>query len=261
MRAAKFDLGHWQGFRVNVEDTELIERQIHNLLKTVNKAIRDYRLIEPGDRIAIAVSGGKDSMVLLRLLLAYRATQRQPIDLMVVHVVVEAVPGSQEIADALQDHCGDLGIAFAARPLALNAGESWPLSCQRCTWNRRKTLFMAAEGLGCNKVAMGHHADDVAQTVLLNLIYQARVQGIDPKRSFFDGKIAIIRPLVLLPEKKIASFARGVGYPIGQIVCPGAEDSERAYVAELLRQIEKRAPRVRSNLRRAAERAGSQSVE
>ena len=211
MRTAKLDLGHWQGFRVNVEDTELIERQIHNLLKTVNKAIRDYRLIEPGDRIAVAVSGGKDSMVLLRLLLAYRATQRQPIDLSVVHVVVEAVPGSHEIACALEAHCGDLNVEFNARPLAMNPDESWPLSCQRCTWNRRKTLFMTAEELDCNKVAMGHHADDVAQTVLLNLFYQARVQGIDPRRSFFDGKIAIIRPLVLLPEKKIASFARRCG--------------------------------------------------
>lgn len=238
---------------MNVADNEYLERQTRFLLKKVNKAIRDYQLIDAGDRIAVAVSGGKDSLVLLHLLLAYRVTQRQPIDLTVVHVVVEGLPESRALVRSLQAHCHDLDVECVARPLALNADESWPLSCQRCTWNRRKTLFMAADELGCNKVAMGHHADDVAQTVLLNLIYQARVQGIAPKRTFFAGRIAIIRPLVLVPEKRIALFARRMGYPLGQVVCAGAQDSERAYVAELLRQIERRAPRVKTNLRRAAE--------
>ena len=253
-----FDPSRRQGYRVDGVESELLERQTRNLLKKVNQAIRDYGLIDADDRIAVAVSGGKDSLVLLRLLLAYRETQHRRLPLTAVHVVVEGASGSQEVARAVEAHCRVLDVPFVARPLALNADEAWPLTCQRCAWNRRKTLFALAGELGCNKVAMGHHADDVAQTVLLNLLYQSRVQGIAPKRAFFDGRVAIIRPLVLLPEKQIALFARRAGYPLGRIDCPAAEDSARTFAADLLRQIEKKVPRVRASLRRAAEAAGGE---
>ena len=238
-------------------DTELLERQARFLLKKVNKAIREYQLIDDGDRIAVAVSGGKDSLSLLRLLLTYRVTQRREVELVAVHITVDGATGAQERARDLAAHCRELGVEYVSEPLPMNEGESWPLSCWRCAWNRRRALFLTGDRLGCNKVATGHHQDDSAQTVLLNLIHHGCVEGIPAKRAFFGGKITVIRPLIFVPEKEIALFARRAGYPIGHIECPNTENSERAYMADLLRQIEARAPRVKVNLWRAVERKES----
>ena len=236
-----------------MEEDERLQRQIDFLLKKVNKAARIYRLIGDGDRIAVAVSGGKDSLTLLRLLVAQRATQRLDVDLIAAHVVIEGATGAAERAEALQAHCHGLGVDYVAEPLPMNEGETWPLSCQRCAWNRRKALFTLADRLGCNKVALGHHEDDAAQTALMNLFHNGQLVGMSPTRPFFGGRFTLIRPLILTPEKEIAAFARRCGYPIGRVECPEAARSERARVADLLRQIEKQFPRVKRSLRRAVE--------
>lgn len=237
-------------------DTGSLDRQARFLLKKVNKALREYDLIGDGDRIVVAVSGGKDSMSLLRLLLIHRVMHRRQSELVAVHIAIEEAPGALERAEAVEAHCRELGVRFERVPLPMNEGESWPLSCQRCAWNRRKALFLTADRLGCNKVAMGHHQDDSAQTVLMNLIHQGQLEGIPAKRAFFGGIIEVIRPLILVPEKEIASFARLAGYPIGHVECPDSENSERAYVSHVLSEIEKRSPWVKANLCRAVERKG-----
>jgi len=238
-----------------VEADGLLQRQIEFLLKKVNKAARIYQLIGDGDRILVAVSGGKDSLTLLRLLLAQRVTQRLDVGLVAGHVVIEGAAGAEERAEAVLAHCRELGVECAVAPLPMNDGESWPLSCQRCAWNRRKALFLLADRLGCNKVALGHHQDDAAQTALLNLFHGGQVAGLPPARAFFDGRITVIRPLILTPEKEIVAFAGRCGYPIGHVECPAQARSKRAQAAALLRQIEKQFPRAKRSLWRAVERS------
>ena len=238
-------------------DTDLLERQARFLLKKVNKAIREYQLIGDGDRIAVAVSGGKDSMSLLRLLLTYRVTQRREVDLIAVHIAVDGATGAQERARDLAAHCRDLGVEYVSEPLPMNEGESWPLSCWRCALNRRRALFLTCDRLGCNKVRIVPTRIRVVPAVLLNLIHHGCLEGIPAKRAFFGGKITVIRPLIFVPEKEIVLFARRAGYPIGHVECPNTENSERAYMTNLLRQIEERAPRVKVNLWRDVERKDS----
>jgi len=127
-------------------------------------------------------------------------------------------------------------------------------SCFWCAWNRRKGLFQTAHELGCNKVAFGHHADDVAQTTLLNLFYQGRLETMEPKVEFFEGVITVIRPLVYVPEKEIVRFAQAAGFPLQGVACPHAVTSRRTKMARLLRQIETECPQVKVNLFRAVRR-------
>jgi len=239
--------------------TDPISRQTHFLLRRVNKTVRQHQLIDQGDRIAVAVSGGKDSLTLLRLLLARQAVQPERIELVAVHVSGPDVTGGSEQAEALCSHFRELGVEYVVEPLQLAEGESWPLPCYRCAWNRRKALFLAAHRLGCNKMALGHHADDAAQTTLLNLFHHGRLESIPVSKPFFDGLVTVIRPLIDVEEKDIVRFARQAGYPIGQLDCPHAEVSQRAEMAQLLRQIEKGAPWAKSKLQRAVLKYGEKN--
>jgi tRNA 2-thiocytidine biosynthesis protein TtcA len=231
-----------------------VERQIFFLLKRFNRAIREYHMLDDGDAVAVAVSGGKDSLTLLRLLLARQIVQPERIEVIALHLTVPGASGSPERAEALEGHFRASGVRYVMETLSMAEGESWPLPCHRCAWNRRKTLFTAAQRLGFNKIALGHHADDAAQTTLLNLFHQGRLESLSPCRSFFDGLITVIRPLILTNEKDIVRFAKAAGYPIGALDCPHATTSERARMASILREIEKTARHAKISLRQAVER-------
>lgn len=234
-----------------------VEKLGFYLLKKVNKAVRDYGLIRDGDRIVVAVSGGKDSLSLLKLLNARRRLVREKYRLVAVHVQSDLqcgghIPG-QELEGLLQTE----GVEYSFEELSLQGeedGRAERANCFWCSWNRRKALFLAADRLGCNKVAFGHHADDVAQTTLLNLLYHGRLETMEPKVSFFGGKITLVRPLVYVPEKELVRFAAACGFPTGDALCPTSLSSKRAWMRDLLRTIEKECPRVKMNLFRVVQR-------
>ncbi len=240
--------------------TEAVERQAHFLLRDVGKAVRAYGMLRDGDRIAVAVSGGKDSLALLELLDRYRLSSGVAYDLCAVHVRGDAlgVTAAHAPLDAWLAYRG-----FAHRTVApeLEDGDAPPLGCQRCTWLRRKALFGAAEQLGCNVVAYAHHADDAAQTVLLNLFYGGSVHTLAPVASYFRGRFRLVRPLILTPESEIARFGRACGIPAPPPACPRRADSRRAQVGEMLRMLGPAYLRqVRANLLRAG-LAGYGSVD
>ena len=132
------------------------------------------------------------------------------------------------------------------------AGDALPLNCQRCTWLRRKALFLAADALGCNVVAFAHHADDAAQTTLLNLLYGGDVRSLAPAADYFGGRFRLIRPLLYVPESELARFARASGFPPPPPACPRAGDSRRKVVAEMLKLLGRDyLTQVRPNLIRA----------
>lgn len=221
------------------------------LLKDVNRAIRDYAMIADGDRVAVALSGGKDSLSLLRLLDIRRRSVHERYGLCAVHVVGDARGPETPAHQPLLDWLAAGGVEHLVVPLHLPEGETLPLDCQRCTWNRRRTLFEAAQRLGCNVVAFGHHADDLAQTTLLNLLVSGRAETMAPRRDYFDGALRLVRPLCYVPEKEIRRFARANDFPPAPADCPRSDHSRRRVAANLLKQAEQISPNARANLLKA----------
>jgi tRNA 2-thiocytidine biosynthesis protein TtcA len=211
-----------------------VERQAFFLLKEVNRAIREYRMIEPGDRVAVAVSGGKDSLSLLRLLQLRQRTAPIHYELAAIHVRGDAT-GITAPHAPLEDWLAGQGVPFAVVEPEIGAAEATPLNCQRCTWLRRKALFTTAARLGCHVVAYAHHADDAAQTTLLNLLYSGHIHTLQPAAPYFDGQFRLTRPLFYTPESELARFARACAFPTPPPLCPRADHSRRLLVSQMLK--------------------------
>jgi tRNA(Ile)-lysidine synthase TilS/MesJ len=226
------------------------DRIAHFLLQEVTRAVGEFALIDEGDRVAVAVSGGKDSRAMLDLLLRHRRRARYHYDLLALHVVgTEA--GLPDLRPELEPWLDGLDVDYHFVPLALPPDEPLPLNCFRCSWNRRKTLFTAAVGLGCGKLALGHHADDAAVTTLMNLMFNGKLETMEPHVVFFDGAVTLVRPLIYLPEKELIRYARVAGYPDRQ-PCPWETESKRAQVEAFLRRLGRQQEQVRANLWRIA---------
>ncbi len=223
------------------------------LLRQVARACKEFGLLADGDRVAVALSGGKDSTSLLDLLLRYRERAGFSYELVAIHVVGTAA-GFPDLTDMLSPWLEGLGVDYRFVPLKLPPDELLPLDCFRCSWNRRKALFLAADALGCNKLAFGHHADDVAVTTLMNLLFTGRLETLEPKVPFFGGRITVIRPLIYIPAKDLAAYARAQNFPIVP-PCPYRADDNRQRVEEFLRSFGGRQQAmIRANLWRAATR-------
>ena len=224
------------------------------LLKPVARACKEFDLLAEGDRVAVAVSGGKDSRALLDLLLRYRARVPFSYDLIALHVVGTSA-GFPDLRPELEPWFQELGIDYRFAPLVLSPEEALPLDCHRCTWNRRKALFTAAAELGCNKLAFGHHADDAAATTLLSLMYGGRLETMLPRREFFDEQVTLIRPLIYVLEKDIVRYAKAAGFTDLSPLCPQGLTSKRVQVKALLRHFGRDQKQIRNNLWRAARQA------
>jgi tRNA 2-thiocytidine biosynthesis protein TtcA len=231
--------------------TKDVERLAYWLSKSVNRSIRRHGMIRDGERVAVAVSGGKDSLTLLRLLDWRRRQSREKYELLAIHIVGDARGRETPEHPPLQSWLETEGYDYVMEPTHLAADEAHPLPCQRCTWNRRRSLFEIAGRHGCGVVAYGHHADDLAQTTLLNLIFHGRVETMAPVRNYFDGRLRLIRPLFETPEKDLTRFAQACGFPSSPPECPQGRHSQRELVRELLRRAQKANPRARTNLLRA----------
>ncbi len=132
-----------------------------------------------------------------------------------------------------------------------NSPENRENPCFLCSWERRKCLFHLAHRFKCNKIALGHHKDDIIETLLLNIFYSAEISTMVPLQTLFKGKITLIRPLALLEEKKIERFAREMGLPFGPSGCPSSGKTKRKVVKDLIEALSKRDPRVKGNIFRA----------
>ncbi len=222
------------------------------LLRAVGRAVREFDLIAAGDRIAVGVSGGKDSRTLLELLVR---GVHLPGSYAVVAVHIDGSEvGLPDLRPQLEPWFRALGVPYEMAPLRLPEDEPLPLDCFRCSWNRRKALFHAAERLGCNKVALGHHADDATVTTLLNILYQGRVEGLAPRLEFFDGRFTLIRPLIYVTEQEIKRYARAHGWAFApELECERSTESRRIRIEQFLGSLPlKERKQVRANLARMA---------
>ncbi|MFA4854582.1 MAG: ATP-binding protein [Candidatus Omnitrophota bacterium] len=220
--------------------------------KRMGKAIMDYQMLADGDKIAVAVSGGKDSLTLLRLLLDRKAFVPIKYDVVAIHIDM-GYPKS--ISGKLEKYFKKLNVEYQIiKSDTLKKTEKSKINCFWCSWNRRKELFIAANKLGCAKIALGHHLDDIIETVLLNLFFRGEISSMVPKQELFKGKITLIRPLAYVEERLIIRFAREAKLGHDTCVCPHSVTSNRNRVGRIIRELEKVCPDIKKNIFRSVKR-------
>lgn len=238
----------------------------NRLTKRFHKACADYSLIEEGDHILIALSGGKDSLALVELL-GKRAQIFVPrFKVTAIHVRVEERAYLSDLS-YLQSFCDAFRVPLLVRDTSISASglssvsdsglssiSAGDLSAKRsnpcflCSWYRRKTLFDTAQELGCNKIAFGHHKDDIVETLLMNLIFDGKFSTIYPKLQMDKMPLQLIRPLCLIEEKDLSRYAALSGYVRQKQPCPYEHASARTQIKELVSQLESLNPNVRDSL-------------
>lgn len=228
------------------------ERIRLDLARAMAKTIHDHGLIVEGDKILVAVSGGKDSYTLLELLAEARRKSPARFEIVAFHLD-QGQPGYE--GAPLAAWLGRSGIPFEihredtySEVLAESEREGGGRTyCRLCSRLRRGILYAAAARLGCNKIALGHHRDDALETFLLNMLYAGRLQAMPASYRTNDGAFQVIRPLIDCAEDEIAAWAAHAAYPILPCnLCGSQANLKRDAVAALLRDLETRIPNVRS---------------
>ncbi len=218
----------------------------------MGRAIHRFGLIQDGDRILVGVSGGKDSLTLLHLL--HERRKRVPIHYDLIPVHIDLGFGSKR-AETLKEYFESQGfpyhIEFTDIGKRANSPENRENPCFLCSWERRKTLFQLAHRFRCNKIALGHHKDDIIETLLLNIFYSAEMSTMLPLQPLFKGKITLIRPLALIEERQIERFANEKGLPFGPSGCPVSGKTKRKEIKDLLRNLEQSNPKIKGNIFRS----------
>ena len=228
------------------------------LLSLTRAAVDKYNMIEAGDKIAVGVSGGKDSLALLYALAKLRDFYPKPFSLVAVTLDYQ-FNGIAEDYTEIEALCKELQVKYIVRRTNLwevifeTRKEKNP--CSLCAKMRRGLLHDTAVANGCNKVALGHHLDDAAETFLMNLLNGGKIGCFSPVSYLSNKKLYLIRPLIFAYEKDVAAAARRANLPVVKSRCPMDKVSNRQNMKELLRSLEKDYPAVRKKIVGALERS------
>lgn len=229
-----------------------LEGTEYYISKGIGKAIMDYKMLADGDKIAVAVSGGKDSLTLLRLLIRRKEFVPIKYDIIAIHIDM-GYPKS--VSAKLERYFKKLNIKYKIiKSDVLKKTDKSKINCFWCSWNRRKELFIAANKLGCTKIALGHHMDDIIETILLNLFFQGEISAMAPKQELFKGKITLIRPLAYVEERLIERFAKETKLGHDTCVCPRSTVSNRNRVGKIIKSLGKVCPDIKKNIFRSLKR-------
>ncbi len=217
--------------------------------RLTGKAIHHQKMIRDGDHVLVAVSGGKDSLVLLRVL--HERLKRIPItyDITAVHVD----PGfggnsAGEMEAFFSTHGFDFRIIESDIGPKAHGPENRENPCFLCSRMRRKLLFEMADALQCNRIALGHHKDDIIETLFLNIFYGASISTMLPVQELFDGKLTIIRPLYRVDEDLIRRYAKTMDFPRIELGCPSAGATKREEIKDMLNSFYRKSRKIKGNI-------------
>ncbi len=232
-------------------------KELQRILSFVRRCVDDYHMIEEGDKIAVGVSAGKDSLTLLAALAALRRFYPKPFTLVAITVDMgfEGVDFS-----AVEAYCRTLDVPYTAvktdiAEIIFHVRQE-PNPCSLCAKMRRGVLHSTAKEMGCSKVALGHHFDDAVDTFMMNLFFEGRLGCFSPVTYLSNTDITLIRPLLYAQEKDILYFVRHTALPIMKSPCPEDHNTERENMKQLLLSLERNNPGLRHRIFGAITRAG-----
>lgn len=225
------------------------------LRHAVGRAVADFAMIQEGDRIAVGVSGGKDSYTLLLLLEELR--RRAPIDFKIMAITIDSgYPGFR--GDTIQEYVTSLGIPYHLETTnhyeiiteKRRPGSSY---CSICARLKRGALYGLVDSLGCNKLALGHHSDDFIETLLLNQFFVGSLKAMSANMLADNGRTTVIRPLVYAVEEEIIRFTDEIALPVVSCSCPVSDstDLQRRRMKELLKELEQEIPHIKNSMLKA----------
>lgn len=232
---------------------------MQKIMGYVRRAVQEFDLIEKGDKIAVGISGGKDSLVLLSALAGMRRFEAFSYDI----VAVTIDPGFNGVPnnyDAVARLCDRLQVPFSL--VHTQIGEivfdirKEPNPCSLCANMRRGALHDAAKAAGCNKLALGHHNDDVIETFMMNLLKEGRIGCFSPKTHLDRKDITVIRPLVFAPESQVSAACKRNNLEVVKSVCPADKTTVRQQTKEFLADMERRDKGVKQRIFSALRKSG-----
>ena len=222
------------------------------VLRTVGRAIHQYEMISDGDRIAVGLSGGKDSLTLMWAL--HERLSRIPIHYSLLAIYIN-LGFEGDPAHLIEDYCKKVGYGLRVEHTDYgrqgHSEENRENPCFLCSRLRRKRLFELAHELECNKLALGHNMDDIIETLFLNMCYSGEISTMVPYQPFFKGKLTVIRPLAFLDELRINQFAEDHGFPEFENPCPTARISKRREIKKMLNSLYQTNKKIKGNIFRA----------
>ncbi|NND76968.1 MAG: tRNA 2-thiocytidine(32) synthetase TtcA [Flavobacteriales bacterium] len=221
---------------------ESLTKKLH---KKVWNAIKDFNMIEKGDRIMVCISGGKDSYTMLDMLMHIQKTRVYDFEIVAVNMD-QKQPGFPE--DILPKYFSDLGVDYKiierdTYPIVVDKTPQGKTMCSLCSRLRRGTLYTAADDLGCNKLALGHHREDIIETLFLNLMFSGKLEAMPAKYRTDDGKHVVLRPLAYCKENDIEQYAEHRKFPIIPCnLCGSQEGLQRQRIKNMLAEWEQQHP-------------------
>ena len=222
----------------------------HRLNERFVKAMATYHLIADDDHILVGLSGGKDSLLLLELLAKRSRIHHPRFEVEALHVRMANIHYETDTS-YLQQFCDNLGVKLHVLTTSFevtDGSRKGKTPCFLCSWNRRKQMFNLAQELGCNKIALGHHQDDLLHTALMNLTFQGRFDTMPALLRMRKMPLSIIRPLCMIEEKDIKLYAELQGYQKQQKLCPYETFSHRADIKHIYDAIEQMNPEARYSM-------------
>lgn len=222
---------------------------MQRILSVVRKAIDDYHMIEDGDKIAIGISGGKDSLTLLYALKELQRFYPKKFDIVAITVDL----GFENLnLDKIKDLCNELEVEYIVKKTDIgkivfdDRKESNP--CSLCAKMRKGALNDAIKAAGCNKVAYAHHKDDVVETMMMSLVFEGRFHTFSPVTFLDRTELTVIRPLMYMNEADVIGFVHKNNLPVVKSPCPADGHTKREYIKQLVRQINMDAPGVKERM-------------
>ena len=226
-----------------------LEKRINHL---VGKAVHDWDMILENERILVGISGGRDSQILLDILFSLK--KRAPVNFDILPVYIDAgFEGSfaKDLKVYIENAYGALKIEYKNYGVLAHSDKNRENPCFLCSRLRRKRLFEIAKENNCKKIALGHHKDDIIETLFMNICYAGKIGTMKPRQSFFKGALDIIRPLSYVEKKDITLFGQMFKLPEFVNNCPSADKTKRKEIRSLLETLYKHNKHIKGNIFRA----------